>query len=59
MIIFQNNSIIIFDEGVDIVPQNNEYFKLLEDIKATLVTTRNKVIENANKDLIIMYYKTN
>ena len=41
------------------MPQNNEYFKLLEDIKATLVTTRNKVIENANKDLIIMYYKTN
>ena len=38
------------------MPQNNEYFKLLEDIKATLVTTRNKVIENANKDLIIMYY---
>ncbi len=38
------------------MPQNNEYFELLEDIKATLVTTRNKVIENANKDLIIMYY---
>lgn len=36
--------------------ENNEYFELLEDIKSTLITTRNKVIENANKDLIIMYY---
>ena len=36
--------------------ENNEYFTLLEDIKSTLVTTRNKVIENANKDLILMYY---
>lgn len=34
----------------------NNYFELLEDIKSTLITTRNKVIENANKDLIIMYY---
>ena len=36
--------------------ENNEYFTLLEDIKNTLVTTRNRVIENVNKDLIIMYY---
>ena len=36
--------------------ENNEYFNLLKEIKNTLITTRNKVIENANKDLIIMYY---
>lgn len=35
---------------------NEEYFELLEDIKNTLITTRNKVVENANKSLVIMYY---
>ena len=33
-----------------------EYFLLLNDIKSTLVTTRNKILENANKELILMYY---
>ena len=33
-----------------------EYFLLLNDIKNTLVTTRNKILENANKELILMYY---
>ena len=37
--------------------ENNEkYFEVLNDIKRTLVVTRNKIVENANKDLIIMYY---
>lgn len=37
--------------------ENNEkYFEVLNDIKRTLVVTRNKILENANKDLIIMYY---
>ena len=36
---------------------NSRYFEILNDIKNTLVTTRNKVIESANKDLILMYYK--
>ena len=49
------DEIIILNKGDDIVLENN-YFELLEDIKSTLITTRNKVIENANKDLIIMYY---
>ena len=35
---------------------NEKYFDLLEEIKKTLIVTRNKVIENANKELIIMYY---
>ena len=35
---------------------NDKYFKILNEIKRTLITTRNKVIENANKDLILMYY---
>ena len=36
---------------------NSRYFEVLNDIKNTLITTRNKVIESANKDLILMYYK--
>ena len=36
---------------------NNQYFEVLNDIKNTLITTRNKIIENVNKDLILMYYK--
>ena len=36
---------------------NSQYFEVLNDIKNTLITTRNKIIENANKDLILMYYK--
>ena len=35
---------------------NEKYFEILNDIKKTLITTRNKIIESANKDLIIMYY---
>lgn len=37
--------------------ENNEkYFEVLNDIKKTLITTRNKIVENANKDLVLMYY---
>lgn len=37
--------------------ENQEkYFEVLEDIKKTLMVTRNRVIENANKELILMYY---
>lgn len=35
---------------------NNKYFEVLDDIKKTLIITRNKIIENANKDLVLMYY---
>ena len=35
---------------------NDRYFEVLNDIKRTLITTRNKIVENANKDLILMYY---
>jgi len=38
------------------IENNDKYFEVLNDIKKTLVTTRNKVIENANKELILMYY---
>lgn len=38
------------------VENKEEYFELLKDIKNTLLVTRNKVIENANKELILMYY---
>lgn len=35
---------------------NDKYFEILNDIKKTLITTRNKIVENANKDLVLMYY---
>ena len=35
---------------------NDKYFEILNDIKRTLVVTRNKIVENANKELILMYY---
>lgn len=35
---------------------NDKYFSLLDDIKQTLTITRNRVIENTNKELIMMYY---
>lgn len=35
---------------------NDKYFEVLSDIKQTLITTRNKIVENANKDLVLMYY---
>ena len=38
------------------VENKEEYFELLKDIKNTLLVTRNKAVENANKELILMYY---
>jgi hypothetical protein len=35
---------------------DDKYFEVLHDIKKTLMITRNKIVENANKDLILMYY---
>ncbi|MCI8347785.1 MAG: hypothetical protein HFJ12_07605 [Bacilli bacterium] len=34
---------------------NDKYFEVLNDIKKILITTRNKIVENANKDLVLMY----
>ena len=39
------------------IESNDKYFEALNDIKRTLIATRNKIVENANKDLILMYYK--
>lgn len=36
--------------------ENDKYFEVLNDIKKTLVTTRNKIVEHANKDFVLMYY---
>lgn len=38
------------------IENNEKYFKLLNDIKNTLVVTRYKIVENANKELVLMYY---
>ena len=35
---------------------DDKYFEVLHDIKKTLMITRNKIVENVNKDLILMYY---
>lgn len=35
---------------------NDKYFEILNDIKRTLIVTRNKIVEKANKELISMYY---
>ena len=39
------------------IENNDKYFEVLNDIKKTLHITRNKIVENANKDLILMYYR--
>lgn len=36
---------------------NNDYFKLLEEVKGELVSTRREAVESVNKSLILMYYK--
>ena len=33
---------------------SDKYFEILNDIKKTLIVTRNRVVENANKELEIM-----
>jgi len=38
------------------IENKDKYFEVLNDIKKTLIVTRNRIIENANKDLILMYY---
>lgn len=38
------------------IENNDKYFEVLNDIKKTLIVTRNKIVENANKDLVLMYY---
>ncbi len=38
------------------IENSDEYFELLNDIKNTVITTRKKVVMNANKELILMYY---
>lgn len=35
---------------------NDKYFELLNEIKETLIVTRNKIVENVNKELILLYY---
>lgn len=35
---------------------DDKYFEVLHDIKKTLMITRNKIVENVNKNLILMYY---
>lgn len=36
---------------------DDEYFKLLNEIKKDIINTRKKVLLNANNELIMMYYR--
>ena len=36
--------------------ENTEYFELLDEIKNSVVKTRNNIYEDANRHLIMMYY---
>ena len=38
------------------IENNDKYFEILNEIKKTLISTRRKIVENANKDLVLMYY---
>ena len=38
------------------IESNEKYFEVLNDIKKTLLVTRKKIVENANKDLVLMYH---
>ena len=38
------------------IENKDKYFEVLNDIKETLIVTRNRIVENANRDLVLMYY---
>lgn len=38
------------------IENKDKYFEVLNDIKKTLIVTRNRIVENANRDLVLMYY---
>lgn len=40
------------------IESKDKYFEVLNDIKKTLIITRNRIVENANRDLVLMYYNT-
>lgn len=40
------------------IESNEKYFELLKDIKETLISTRNRIVESANKELILnIFYR--
>lgn len=39
------------------VVNDNEYFKFLENIKTDIISTRRKVLAQANNEVILMYYR--
>lgn len=42
--------------GGFMIESKDKYFEVLNDIKKTLIVTRNRIVENANRDLVLMYY---
>lgn len=38
------------------IESKDKYFEVLNGIKKTLIVTRNRIVENANRDLVLMYY---
>lgn len=39
------------------IENSEQYFEALNEIKNTLILSRNKIVENANRELILMYYE--
>ena len=39
------------------IENKDKYFEVLNDIKKTLITTRNRIVLSANKELVLMYYR--
>lgn len=39
------------------VVNDNEYLKFLENIKTDIISTRRKVLAQANNEVILMYYR--
>ncbi|HIR74432.1 TPA: DUF1016 family protein [Candidatus Ventrenecus avicola] len=39
------------------IENKDKYFEVLNDIKRTLITTRNRIVLSANKELVLMYYR--
>lgn len=44
-------------ENLSSVVNDNEYFEFLENIKKDIISTRRKVLSQANNEVILMYYR--
>ena len=52
---FQNGGKIV--ENLTNIINDDEYFKFLNEIKKDIISTRRKVLSQANNEVILMYYR--